>query len=49
MMNIVDKLVSYQLKGYYKIPHFILAFLGLEIPKEVKFQDVNLGGGTFCA
>ena len=48
-MNIVDKLVSYQVRGYYRIPHIILAFLGLEIPKEVGFQDVKLGGGAFCA
>ena len=46
-MNIVDKLVSYQVRGYYRIPHIILAFLGLEIPKEVGFQDVKLGGAHF--
>lgn len=48
-MNIVELLVSLQIKGFYKIPHFILAFLGLEIPKSVVFLDKPGGGGTICA
>lgn len=46
-MNIVEKCVSYQVKGFYRIPHLILVLLGLEIPKEVRFQDCNLGGVHF--
>lgn len=46
-MNIVEKCLSWQVRGYYKIPHLILAFLGLEIPKDVVFQDVKLGGVHF--
>lgn len=43
-MNIVELLVYLQIKGFYKIPHVILAFLGLEIPKSVVFSD-RPGGG----
>lgn len=46
-MNIVEKCLSWQVRGYYKIPHLILAFLGLEIPKEVVFPDIKLGGVHF--
>ena len=42
--NIVERMVDLQMKGYYRIPHFILSVFGLEIPPEVQFS-----GGIFCA
>ena len=45
-MNIIELLLSLQLRGWYRIPHFMLALLGLEIPKQVIFNDKNLGGVT---
>ena len=46
-MNIIELLLSLQLRGWYRIPHFMLALLGLEIPKQVIFNDKNLGGVKF--
>lgn len=42
--NIVERMVDLQVKGYYRIPHFILSIFGLEIPPEVQFSGV----GFFC-
>ncbi len=41
-MNIIELLLSLQLRGWYRISHFILALLGLEIPKQVIFSDKKL-------
>ena len=38
-MNIVEYLIKLQLKGWYKIPHFLLTVIGLEIPPEVVFPE----------
>lgn len=46
-MNIIEKLVLFQQRGHYKMPHLLLALFGLEIPAEVEFPQ-NLGGGTIC-
>lgn len=39
-MNIVELLVLLQIKGFYRISHFFLVFLGLEIPKAVTFKGL---------
>lgn len=44
-LNIVDKAVLWQTKGWYFLPHFILSIFSLEIPKEVVFRDIG-GGDT---
>lgn len=47
-MNIVELLVLLQIKGFYRISHFILVFLGLEIPKSVTFIGLPGRGGKIC-
>lgn len=46
-MNVVEKLVSLQLRGYGTIPHVLLRIMGVVIPKEVIFDDFSLGGARF--
>lgn len=46
-MNIVEKCIALQTRGFYRIPHLILALFGLEIPKDVSFIDKYLGGVRF--
>lgn len=45
-MNIVERLISLQLRGHYKVAHFFLTLFGLEIPPEVIFPT-KLGGVRF--
>ena len=42
-LNIVEKALWYQRKGYVRFGHFILALFSIEIPNEVVFKQV--GGG----
>lgn len=41
-MNIVDKAIKWQTRGWYTVPHLILSLFSLEIPYEVKF--CHMGG-----
>lgn len=40
-LNIVEKALFYQSKGWYKISHIILSLFCIEIPKEVKFAQIG--------
>ena len=41
VLNIVEKALKLQINGHYRIGHFILSLLGVEIPKEVIFKQVG--------
>lgn len=40
-LNIVEKALWYQRKGYVRFGHFILALFSIEIPNEVVFKQVG--------
>ena len=40
-LNIVDKAVIWQIKGWHTLPHIILNLLSLEIPDEVHFKQMG--------
>lgn len=45
-LNIVEKAILWQSKGWYKLPHLILSIFSLEIPKEVIFRQVGGADGV---
>lgn len=46
-MNVVEMLVSLQYRGFSRLPHLFLRIMGVEIPKNVVFEDKYLGGVRF--
>lgn len=46
-MNIVERMISLQLRGFRLLPHFLLRLMGVEVPKGVEFKDNKLGGARF--
>lgn len=46
-MNIVEKLISLQLRGYGCFPRLFLRLMGVVVPREVVFDDSRLGGTRF--
>ena len=46
-MNIVERLVSLQLRGWGRLPHLFLRIMGVVVPSEVVFEDIRLGGARF--